>query len=714
MSSLPTTSHLSVTPQSSKRTHRHRRSAAISGDFDVMGLGVFSPPPSLSRNAGPSSSPMPSPSQMSAGSLHQKLYLSLFITQPSLASLAIDDDLLNKHFHFSNDEDFTNKPTKVDFEFPNKTPDLVHASASSTPRFMLSPVRNNLGHSNNLNSPIRLKTKKSSLSVGSQTPRFFLTEETVLNSDNVPDAVIDLDEILNANLHIGDGGESRSALFREGNFGEQTDDFLASPFSKPLSMLNQLTGSPYTNPAYFKQGLREPTTAAIEEEEIEEFKLGDEDLTEGHHSDMTAIPDTELLVSETDLEAFANPQDAFPGIYSNFSANSSNASLPSTSLSAQRVPSTVLIEKTCSNSSRESSTSAYFPHVAGTPTNKRSSAKANRYQSFYDQSFKISHALKYSSTESIHLIRSNSGSGHSGRDEPPVIPSTSSKILGHSSSLPSLKSNGKRSVPLRYSDMRPKRDIRQLSPPPNLTAKPAAHEYLSKTPATTLLSQQTVSMDSPLKVISVNNHDSHTLNKQRNVMSLLAAGKNESYSPVSLNSITSLAIVSNDDVSKISSSSLSPVLAPACPTEESIASGGVPIIVVSVEKNASSLPYPTGKDSPLASPQPKSEREFVSKEEPMECVARRTLSPTEENILNSTRIPKRLLASNSKPGADKTTHKPKLNEISREKPRYNHPKSRSLSMIRPGLEIDPEDDTRSVKSSRRKSGRFTSWFRRKD
>ncbi|ODV77674.1 uncharacterized protein CANTADRAFT_30087, partial [Suhomyces tanzawaensis NRRL Y-17324] len=76
MSSLPNLSnHLSVTPLGGG-THRHRRSAAISGDFDAMGLGLFSPSPSSN--------------------------------EPDF----------QKHYNFNNCEDFTNKPSSSEFSFP--------------------------------------------------------------------------------------------------------------------------------------------------------------------------------------------------------------------------------------------------------------------------------------------------------------------------------------------------------------------------------------------------------------------------------------------------------------------------------------------------------------------------------------------------------------------------------------------------------------------
>lgn len=134
--SLPTSSLL--TPG----RHRHRRLAAVSGDFD-LGLGLMPPPVVPER----------------------------------------DDEL---QFHFSKD-DFRNNPD-AEFHFPS----------------VVSPPRRT---ERSLNSPIRLKKSSashalfsqppSSAPVGLVTPRLFLTEETTY-SDNVPDAVIDLDEIIHA------------------------------------------------------------------------------------------------------------------------------------------------------------------------------------------------------------------------------------------------------------------------------------------------------------------------------------------------------------------------------------------------------------------------------------------------------------------------------------------------------------------------------------
>ena len=87
MSSLPNPSNLALTPG---RRHRHRRSAAISGDFDLVGLGLFSP--------------------------IANTYTHTLNTPNNTTSSEKDDygkggEDLDRHFNFNNEDDFCKKPT---------------------------------------------------------------------------------------------------------------------------------------------------------------------------------------------------------------------------------------------------------------------------------------------------------------------------------------------------------------------------------------------------------------------------------------------------------------------------------------------------------------------------------------------------------------------------------------------------------------------------
>lgn len=454
MSSVPDpSSHLSPssTPMSIRRSHRHRRSAAISGDFDIMGLGLFSP--SNDHNNSPG-----------------------MVRTNNTNTNNNDDDELDKHFNFNNDDDFTNKPAADDFNFPNKTPDL--SSISTPPRYFPSAnARKNAAY--NLNSPIKLNHRRTlSSNNATSKSRFFLTEETNFNNENVPNAVIDLDEILNANLHIGNDlnnntgyNHKKTELLPHDIFGSGDDDFFTSPnflkqssfSSSPLSVPNNIT--------LFQQPIQEQTSDSIAEEEHDEEEIEDEE------------ENIDMLASDNEGDLFTNPKDSLGVIYTNLSANSSSSSLKS---AGNQLPSgqskyaaNHFIEKTMSNSSKESSNSGNYNssmnfnyHPSSTPISKRSGAKANRYQSFYDQSFRITNALKFSSSESINIERSNSGGQNSSPNA--AIPGNGNiiipaKILGHSSSLPSLKSNLKRIIPphqtQRLSDLRYKQDLRKTASP---------------------------------------------------------------------------------------------------------------------------------------------------------------------------------------------------------------------------------------------------------
>lgn len=465
MSSLPSVSHMSLAPnQSARRSHRHKRSGAVSGDFDIVGLGLFGAPPTNSREGrhlSTSSTPQAQPAEVN--SFHHKLFSGLFVPPTDISP---DQAQLDRFFKFSNENDFANTPHKEEFMFPSKGADLDSMSAS--PRMLSATRRGFSGLSSNLNSPIRLKPKTSRPSFN-LTPKLFMTEETVFNDENIPDAVIDLDEILNASSHAGDRPEIGGVELHKFSSPKDDDLFLFLNTRIGLSVVHH--GSPYSSPAYLKQMIREPVTDAIEEEEdMEEYKLAEEEITTLRSGEATVgeIDDSSDI---KDFEHFANPQNAFHGIYTTMSANSSSSSLQANLLIAQRTSSAPLLEKTSSISSKDSNMSTFAN--ASTPTSKRSSAMATRYQSFYDQSFKISSALKFSSTDSVHLVKSNSN-GDSGAGEFPA--SNNLNLLGHSSSLPSLKSNIKRPIPMTLADVRFMRDPKSNYTTLNNATKISPHD----------------------------------------------------------------------------------------------------------------------------------------------------------------------------------------------------------------------------------------------
>jgi hypothetical protein len=411
MSSLPNPSHLALTPG---RRHRHRRSAAISGDFDLVGLGLFSP--TTYTNTHTLSTPNNTASD-------EKDY-----------EYGKSGDDLDRHFNFNNEDDFCKKPTGDGFSFPNKTPDMSQNNQRSFTSFTSPPRRPN---NYSLNSPIRLNHSRSASTSATPKTKFFLTEETNFNNENVPDAVIDLDEILKANTNMRDNNSPSIPIHKRTQLTPPElsghDEFLASPFLKPAS--SPFISSPLSsiNNPLFQQLIKEQTSDNEDINDIDEI----DELEEME----VANDDNIDLMADHDEELFTNPQHTLEGLYSNSSANSSCSSLRSSKA----------IEKTLSNTSNNSGISS--GRTDSLPQTKRSGAKANRYQSFYDQSFKVSNALKVSSSESINIVRSNSITIR--------IANTSAnkeiRLLGHSSSLPSLKSNSLKRInpkPSRLGDTR--------------------------------------------------------------------------------------------------------------------------------------------------------------------------------------------------------------------------------------------------------------------
>lgn len=534
-STTPITMSSPMTSSSAGKRHRHRRSGAISGDFDAMGLGL--------------------------------------IQLPTSRKPSIPDFDLDKHFHFNNLEDFSERAKTMDFEFPNSVPTASALTSLPSPRGihskLASPSRPSLHHQSvhSLNSPIRLDRKSHSVHLAPKTS-FFLTEETRVNSENVPDAVIDLDEVLSANLHIGDNLSTSSLtqpFMRQGHVYSKSDETMIAPFNmypdepEPQPILSspflKLSPSPFIssplslshNPL-FHQPIQEQYDETLNDVIFEENQLEGngcdssdpvhdvynddlirqqtvvtEELPTAYTHPARPTEDMPASASTSDLEGelYPNPQSALVGLYSNDSANSSSSSLKSSTI---RNVSNPLMEKTFSNDSTGNYNANFgFVNQCHTPSsssNKRSGAKATRYQSFYDQSFKISNALKVSSTESVNIVRTTSNESSS--------TSQDIRVLGHSSSLPSLKTVQIPNHKLRFNEIRIQNLTNPISANSNHNNSTAAIRKLSppiqgKPKTSSQAMHQISSSNTPPKIV-----------------------KNISNSPISINSEVSSTLISSN------------------------------------------------------------------------------------------------------------------------------------------------------------------------
>lgn len=441
MNPLPD-SHIMVSSPSNEvphRIHKHRRSAAISGDFDVAGLGLFSPPQPISKSSRPSSRSMNSPNTQNH-SFHRTLYLSSFVLLQRPASKGPRVSETENH----NDKDFSNEVKQDTYHFPLRSPQNYSKSLPSTPRNILSPTRKFGGATGDVNSPIWMSPERG-LSSGCylNTPSLFMTEVTHFDSENIPDAVIDLD-VIHAHSKTSCHMDTRDAMRR------QQESFLASPFSNHGHNSSNL----FAHTAFPKQ-MRELAEEAIEEEDDSEDSK--RRIEVGLHGEnlVTKTPETDEVTSDLDIDSLVYPPDAFGGVYQTLSASSSTSSLPSaTGILRLHF---LAMEKTFSNSSRDSSSIGLVGSSG--QSWKRSSAKASRYQLFYDQSLKVSSALKHSSTESVPLTASDLAKSANNVIDRDCSPS---RGLYHSSSLSNLKVQDSKSA-TRPLDQHLLRELNQLS-----------------------------------------------------------------------------------------------------------------------------------------------------------------------------------------------------------------------------------------------------------
>ncbi|RKP31216.1 hypothetical protein METBISCDRAFT_22533 [Metschnikowia bicuspidata] len=268
------------------------------------------------------------------------------------------------------------------------------------------------------------------------TPKLFLIYETTFDKNNIPDALIDLDEILRHTSALLE--RSQSVHSREQHALPETVEeagLFCQARSLPQLLPPTYSYLPFSSPAYLKQPLREPTDRAIEEEDdIEETAL-----------DYPESSTTQLFSGDYHASANGGRTTARnSGLYE-ISVNSSNSSLPSIEASSQRSVLAHPLEKSYSNSSRESALSG-LGFIRNNSLTHNSGAKATRYQTFCEQSLNISSAIKNMSSENVNLQASSvSNTPTSSYELALLSPNSPHSLtyhgdsLGHSSSMSSLK-----------------------------------------------------------------------------------------------------------------------------------------------------------------------------------------------------------------------------------------------------------------------------------
>lgn len=445
--------HLNVPPphrSTPVNRHRHRRSAAISGDFDAPG-SLWGP--NLLATSPAHSKPVP---------LAHALFLSL-----GAAMDVSPEPELDRTFRFNNAEDFSVLPAQ--FAFPNvpsydmcKTPPASPRAfnqsvwpnspfAYSSPVSAMSPSHKRVFGGSRLESPIRLGHSPSRSMPNARV--FQMDDATSLR--NVPDAIIDLDEALAPQRM----GSPRNAMRR----------YSAEACEAHIPLRCSTPPQPFLDAIF--------DTAAIQEEddcEVPEITAGSSIVLPVPAS---KIPDLQL----------APPPEA--PLYCNSSASSSLVSLGHSAAGGGSGAAWGALAYGVAKKEFDFETPAIRPPL---PRKQRLGAKASRYLAFYDQSSRVSNALKVLSLESINNFQI-------------ALPlKDTERRLGHLSSLPSLKQ-----VPVRHTLMSTRsinlgrNDQRPVPNPSSLAQEVSAHSKSSMRqvkPSTTVSSNPKVSSASPISI----------------------------------------------------------------------------------------------------------------------------------------------------------------------------------------------------------------------
>jgi hypothetical protein len=321
---------------------------------------------------------------------------------------------------------------------------------------------------------------------------------------------------------------------------------------------------------------------------------------------------------------------------------------------------------------------------------------ANRYQSFYDQSYKISNALKVSSTESVNLTVTTSNDVTSNE--------LRERTLGHLKSLQSLKTASmKRKVAkgtLRFQDARVHYNP-QLAMESTSMERPSVMLRLS--------AKSGLNSEKPLAPKPYAEPVEQTL--RAHTEPLLASAKMSSNSPSSLKSETSSTILSanstvqsTDHSSLLSGGEYNKAKSWTSLNEEK--PNKAPSIVVSTDCEQASSPS-TGSTCQQFPPNVEDELEVSSRASIILAPSveqtspkkspRREASPIEQSFLRSTQIPKYS-------AKDLATRSQKI----------GHRKSKSMSLLlhRSFSAISNSSEVIALVSPEKRHRRFRDWFKK--
>ncbi len=381
-------------PVPHRRGHAHKRSAAISGDFDAIGMDFFRAPPNANQKIVQSSTSLPKDSF-----LNQKQYHLPAINAPSFVITDVTESSPPRYpppkQQQQNHESKQVENHSRELTASTPSPQKKHTRLNSWAHSFMKPKKNEL-KSSTTSSKVEYNSSSSNEATPDKTTQFTYNNNNGKNNNNnnnnpyhVPEALIDLD-LASGILHDPNSKIPRKKIMhRRTESAPELEDFLKYKVFSNTSNNNNNSNGTQKNPAIF--------------EEDEEDDMIDEDAISSASSTNNNIPSTNNKNDST------NSLSSYPSfkLQSPATVNNSVVSTPTS------------IKTNATQQQQHQST-------------RRGGATAARYQSYYNNSLLLSNALK--SSESLSQITNSSNHSNNLQNKTSISSFNSKFIMSSNSS----------------------------------------------------------------------------------------------------------------------------------------------------------------------------------------------------------------------------------------------------------------------------------------
>lgn len=271
-------------PVPHRRGHAHKRSAAISGDFDAIGMDFFRAPPNANQKIVQSSTSLPKDSF-----LNQKQYHLPAINAPSFVITDVTESSPPRSPPPKQQPQQQNHKSKQvenhsrELTASTPSPQKKHTRLNSWAHSFMKPKKNELKSTSS--SKVEYNSSSSNEATPDKTTQFTYNNNNGKNNNNnnnnpyhVPEALIDLD-LASGILHDPNSKIPRNKMMhRRTESAPELEDFLKYKVFSNTNNNNNNSNGTQKNPAIF--------------EEDEEDDMIDEDAISSASSTNNNIPST--------------------------------------------------------------------------------------------------------------------------------------------------------------------------------------------------------------------------------------------------------------------------------------------------------------------------------------------------------------------------------------------------------------------------------------